>query len=53
MSNVIDSLRLDVRTLASLGFVSNRFIMKLFSTSDMEIIAYCGHILTLNCRVLF
>jgi len=41
--------------LLSLDFVMNRFLMKLFSTSNMEIISLhiAGNRLTLNCRVLF
>jgi len=37
----LDVCNLDRRSMQSLDFTMNRFLMKLFKTSDMEIVNYC------------
>ena len=43
---------LEKSVMSSLDFVINRFLMKMFNTSNMDIVKSCQLILTLICRVL-
>ena len=41
---------LPTRTLLSLNFTMNRVVMKLFETSNIEIIEECRHLSMSNCQ---
>ena len=49
--HALDVCNLNKRTVQSLDFTLNRFFMKLFKTSNIEVVNYCQTLLDVSCQV--
>ena len=49
--HALDVCNLNKRTMQSLDFTLNTFFMKLFKTSNIEVVNYCQTLLDVSCQV--